>query len=196
MINLQTYLEEIICSAILSWNTAGIYAISFFLHADDSQQYNGFTNVTNFTLGFNTEDDCGNADELSEKRWDFAYWRHDGLPIIDTDVQNEGVRILFEWYKESNIENIGEVDCSTCYDEKMRYIGKGPVGYYELLMEIAAVARKIQNSGLLIKKFGKKIPIIIQDLEYTWYILKANRIANPNGEAEAFFDAMKMLGVV
>lgn len=196
MIKLRAYLEKELRNTILSWDQKDIYAISFFLYANISNQYNGYANVTNFTVGFNTEGDCGNTDDLSEKRWNYAFWRHDGIPIIDADTPNEGIRILFEWYKEKGIDNIGYEDYTACYDERMRYIGKGPVGYYELLMEVATVAKEIQNSGLIEKKFGKKIPIIIHDLEYPWYVIEANKIANPNGEADTFLAAMKNLGIV
>ena len=78
----------------------------------------------------------------------------------------------------------------------MRYIGKGPVGYYELLLEITAVAKRLQDCGFIKNKFGKPIPIIIHDLEYPWYIFEATKTANSNGEANVFFDAMKELGFV
>ena len=76
----------------------------------------------------------------------------------------------------------------------MRYIGKGPTGYYELLSEITEVARKLQENGFIKNKFGRSIPIIIHDLEYPWYIIEANKKANPNGEADVFLAAMKALG--
>ena len=62
-----------------------------------------------------------------------------------------------------------------CYDDKMKYIGKGPVGYYELLLEITSVANKLQTNGFIKNKFGRAIPIIIHDLEYSWYVIEANQ---------------------
>lgn len=76
----------------------------------------------------------------------------------------------------------------------MRYIGKGPVGYYELLSVVITVARKLQTSGFIKEKFGAPVPIIIHDMEYPWYIIEANKEANPNGEAESFLLAMKNIG--
>ena len=78
----------------------------------------------------------------------------------------------------------------------MRYIGKGPVGYYELLSEIAEVARKLQLSGFIKAQFGRPVPIILHELEYPWYCMEATAKANPNGEADTFFAAMKKLGVM
>lgn len=104
------------------------------------------------------------------------------------------MKILFEWYEENGVYNIGYENYDACYDSEMRYIGRGPVGYYELLSEITAVAKKLQNSGFVKNKFGRPIPIIVHDLEYPWYIIEATQKANPNGEADIFFAAMKELG--
>ena len=76
----------------------------------------------------------------------------------------------------------------------MNYIGKGPVGYYELLSEVSALAGRLQKSGFIKEKFGRAISIIVHDLEYPWYVMEATATANPNGEADSFLAAMKELG--
>lgn len=196
MIDLQAYLEKRLLDIISSWNEDDIYAISFFVYANEAYEYEGYSNVTNFSVSYATENDCSGADELSEERWNYAFWSQDEIPVIETDNNNEGIKILFDWYKENGIENIGYEDYDSCYDNEMRYIGKGPVGYYELLSEITAVAHKLQSSGFIKNKFGKPIPIIIHDLEYPWYIVEAIQKANPNGEADTFLTAMKELGFI
>ena len=133
-------------------------------------------------------------DELSEKRWNYAFWRQNETPVILADDENEGEKLLFDWYRENGIDNIGYEDYENSYDDEMRYIGKGPVGYYELLSVVTAVARKLQTSGFIKEKFGVPVPIIIHDMEYPWYIIEANKKANPNGEAEFFLLAMKNIG--
>lgn len=144
---------------------------------------------------YNTESDCNGAGELSEERWNYAFWRQDDTPVIEAEDENEGMKILFDWYRENGINNIGYEDYQSCYDSEMRYIGKGPVGYYELLSEVTVVAEKLQRCGFIKNKFGKSVPIIIHDLEYPWYIIKATKTANPGGEANAFLAAMKALGI-
>lgn len=193
MINLQAYLENKIRDIISGWCEENIYAISFFVYSNESYEYNGYSNITSFSISYNTESDCAGADELSEERWNYAFWRQDETPIIEADNENEGIKILFDWYKEQGIDNIG-YENDDCYDDRMRYIGKGPVGYYELLLEITDVAKKLQESNFIRDKFGMPIPIIIHDLEYPWYIFEANKKANPHGEADVFFVAMKQLG--
>ncbi len=191
MIDLQRYLEKKLCGIISGWDESDIYAISFLVDANEAYKYNGYSNVTQFSVSYNTERDCGSVDETSEKRWNYAFWRQNEIPIIDADADGEGMKILFDWYREKGIENIGYEDYRACYDSDMRYIGKGPIGCYELLTEIVAVAKKLQISGFVKNKFGRQIPIIIHDLEYSWYMIEATRTANPNGEANDFLKAMK-----
>lgn len=195
MVDLQGYLEKKICEIISAWNEDDIYAISFFVYANESYEYGGVSNVTTFSVGYNTESDCNGAGELSEERWNYAFWRQDDTPVIEAEDENEGMKILFDWYRENGINNIGYEDYQSCYDSEMRYVGKGPVGYYELLSEVTVVAEKLQKYGFIKNKFGKSVPIIIHDLEYPWYIIKATKTANPGGEANAFLAAMKALGI-
>lgn len=196
MIDLKTHLESKVTDIISTWNEEDIYAISFFVHANESYAYNGYSNVTQFSISYNTEKDCKGADALSEKRWNYAFWRQNETPIIDTANENKEMKLLFEWYKENDIDNIGYEDFNASYDNEMRYIGKGPAGYYELLSEVTEVAKKIQDQGFLKAKFGKTIPIIIHDLEYSWYVIEATQKANTQGEADIFFAALKTWGIV
>ncbi len=194
MIDLQAYLEKKLRDVISTWTETDIYAISFFVYSNEAFVYKGHSNVTEFCVSYNTENDCVGTGELSEERWNYAFWRQNETPIIKANNENEGMRILFEWYEENGIDNIGYENYDSCYNNDMQYIGKGPIGYYELLLEITAVAKKLQDSGFIKSKFGKPIPIIIHDLEYPWYIIEATKKANSNGEANMFFAAMKELG--
>ncbi len=133
-------------------------------------------------VSYQTESDCYDADELSEERWNYAFWQQNETPVIEADDGDEGMKILFDWYRENGIEHIGRCeDPAACYDEKMRYIGKDPVGYYELLSEVAEVARKLQVSGFIKAQFGRPVPIILHELKYPWYCMGATAKANPNG---------------
>lgn len=196
MIDLQAYLEKKVCDIISNWDEKDIYAISFFVYSNEAYKYNGYSNVTKFSISYNTESDCNGAGKFSEERWNYAFWRQNETSIIDTDNDNEGIQILFNWYKENHIENIGFENYDNCYNDEMQYVGKGPVGYYELLSEITAVAKKIQENGFVKNKIGMPVPIIIHDLEYPWYIIEATRKANSKGEADDFFATMKKLGFV
>lgn len=194
-IDLQAYLENRLRDILSTWDEEGIYAISFFLYANEAWEYKNYSNVTEFSVSYNTEADCDGAGEFSEERWNYAFWRQDEVPIFQADEEDEGMEVLFDWYAQQGIKNIGYEDFNSCYDDKMNYVGKGPVGYYELLSQITSVAKKLQESGFIKEQFGAPIPIIIHDLEYVPYVIEATAQANPNGEAKVFLAAMKELGI-
>ena len=195
MINITEKIYSKVESVMETWSESDIYAISFFVYSNESYEYKNFKNVSYFAISYNTESDCEGADIYDEERWNYAFWRQDENPIIDPVEPNELTNLLFEWYKENGINNIGEED-EDCYDEDCNYIGKGPVGHYELLQIVSEVAEKLQQESFVEKHFGKKIPIIIHGLEYAWYDIEATRKANLNGEAEPFMVAMKELGKI
>ena len=66
-----------------------------------------------------------------------------------------------------------------------------PVGYYELLEVISDVARRLIEEDYFLQRCGKRIPIIIQDLEFTWYVLEATKKVNIHDEAHDFFKALE-----
>jgi len=192
MINISEKLYSAVKAIIDNWNEDGIYAISFFVYSNEVFEYNGFSNVSYFAVSYNTEDDCAGAGQYDEERWNYAFWRQNETPVIDVDTPNELTDLLYEWYKENGITNIGEED-EDCYDEAYHYIGKGPVGHYELLGLVSEVAKRLQQESFIEQKFGQKLPIIIHGLEYEWFDIEATQNANINGEANTFLRAMKGL---
>ncbi len=101
---------------------------------------------------------------------------------------------MFDWYLENGISNLGEED-EDCYDDNYQYIGKGPIGHFELITLVCEVAKRLQEESFLEKKFGKKLPIIIHGFEYASYEIEATQKANVNGEAETFLKAIHELGM-
>ena len=194
MINIEKILYDKIKSEISKWDEDGIYAISFFIYSNESYEYKNFTNVSTWAISYNTEADCEGAGELDEERWNYAFWRQDETIIIDIHEPNELTEALYKWYEEQGIDNVGFEDLENMYDEHSRYIGKGPVGHYELLGIAAGVAKKLQEEGFIIDQFNKPIPIIIHGLECAWYDIEATKKANPNGEAGTYINAMKEMG--
>ncbi len=195
MINLTEKIYSKIKATMDSWSESDIYAISFFVYSNEAYEYKNYSNISTFAISYNTEEDCNGADAYDEERWNYAYWRQDETPIIDPYEEPEMTELLFDWYKENGITDIGEED-DNCYDSNGYYIGKGPVGHYELIQIVAETANKLQTEGYIEQKFGKKIPIIIHGLEYAWYDIEATQKANPNGEANIFIEALKELGMI
>lgn len=189
MVDIQELIYQDVIKKIADWKEEGIYALSFFIRVNEVVDYEGFPNVCDFSISYNTEADCGEADPDSEERWNYSFWRQNEEPIIDVENDNECTKQLFVWYRENDITNIG-FDTEDCYTNDGEYIGKGPVGEYELFELVSDVAVRIQSEGILKKKLGKPIPIIIHDLEYSWFSIQATKKANPNGEADDFIKSM------
>ena len=196
MIDIEKILYDKVKSEISQWDEEDIYAISFFIHSNEAFEYNNFANVSTWAISYNAEADCGGAGPLDEKRWNYAFWRQDETSIIDVDEPDEYTEALYKWYAEQGIENIGYEDVDNMYDEEYNYIGKGPVGHYELIGIAANVAKKLQEEGFVANRFKKPIPIIIHGLECTWYDIEATKKANPNGEADTYINAMKEMGAI
>ena len=64
-------------------------------------------------------------------------------------------------------------------------------GVFGVVCLIAGIAAELQTDGVIEKKFGRRIPIILADLETAWYMIEATQAANPNGEADAYLQACK-----
>ena len=81
-------------------------------------------------------------------------------------------------------------------DDGVVYIGRGPNGLPELLEVVVQIAQELHRDGTIERKFGREVPIIFADHEYTWYMIEATREANPNGEADEFIDACVKEGYI
>ncbi|MBP3923321.1 MAG: hypothetical protein J6D27_10165 [Ruminiclostridium sp.] len=195
MIDIAEKMYEKVKSIIETWSEDDIYAISFFVNSNESYEYKEFSNVSYFAVSYNTEDDCDRAKQYSEERWNYAFWRQDEIPVIDPFEPDELTDLLFKWYEENGITDIGCED-EDSYDSNYNYIGKGPVGHYELLSIASEVAKRLQEEGYIENHFKKKLPVIVHGLEYAWFDIEATQKANPNGEADVFLKAMKKLGMV
>ena len=192
MINLKEYLYQKVKKTMDEWDLSDAYSITFFIYSNEAYEYKEYSNVSVFNISMNNEtffkenysgDDTG---LYSEERWNFAFLEMEETEILD----DEGLEVLFEWYRQEGIENIGYED-PDCYDEKMRYIGKGPVGYYELLQVVSEVAKQLIEEDYFLYRCGKRIPIIIQDYELTWYVVEETKKVNIHNEAKDFFRALE-----
>ena len=182
----EGYLYDRVLPVIQSWNEKDLYAISFFVYSNEAYYYQGISNVSEFCIVYCTEEGCGHAPLFSEERWNLPLCREGETYIISPDDADAGMQALFAWYKQLGLKNIGYESMDDMYDENMCYIGKGPIGYYELLCAGSNVAKRLQTEGIIRRKFGHPIPIIVHALELYDLIKEATEHANPDGEAESF----------
>lgn len=184
-------LEQQIRHIISNWKDEDIYAISFLVTTNELSTYRGICNFPKFSIGYNTESDCDTAERLSEDRWNFACWSQNNIELISAEHRDMSDELL-NWYEKHDIVDIGFESEDNMYDESFNYIGKGPIGYWELLCLISDIARRIQTEGFIEKRFGR-IPIIVHDLDYSWYTSEMTKNANPNDEAKVFLEYLSSL---
>lgn len=163
-----------------------IEVISILVICNESYEYKGIRSFPKVTINYIKTNDCCNLSSLSEEKWNIAFWDdRKEYSIIDSESNIVGAEILYNWYIQNNIKNIGYEDETLIYDNDMNYIGRGPNGYWELYEVIADSIYEIRKSKLLNYKI-KGVPIIIHDYEYTWYTVEFTVKANPNNEATSF----------
>ena len=190
---LEDYIYNHVVPIASSWNDQDAYAVSFFVYANGAYIYKGKENVTELSIGYVTEQDCEHAPLLSEDRWNLPPIMHN-IPIFQPNnisptvpvLVDDGMAFLFDWYARNGIKAIGQESNETQYDEHMNYIGKGPVGYWEVLTAASRVARRLQEEGFIQNAFGKPLPIIVHEYEIYGLIREATEYANPHGEAAEF----------
>ena len=182
-------LKKKILSEMKSLDKNDIYAISFLINFNESDDSDEELSLPNLFLLYNTEAECEADSEFDEERWNIAFWQEEEFNILESNEKNELVNSLLRWYKQIGVENIGYEDEEEMYDDKMEYIGKGPNGYWELASLLSEIACEIHSEE---PKFSK-IPIIINDYEYSWYTYDFTESANPDGQAKIFLKAYKEL---
>ena len=182
---LEEYLESEIKKQSHHGMKRGYMQYLFFLDIPESaEKY-----YPEFSVGYNTEEECNFAPAYSEERWNFAFWCQNNKVLL-SPTDKYSFNLLLEWCKEQKITNFGEPEEEdNIYDSNNEYIGKGPGGCFELMQLIASIARKLQSNNFIKERLGN-IPIIIHDLEYTWFLIEEGTVyANPNGEADIFLEA-------
>ena len=73
MMDIEKILYNKVKSEMSKWDEEGIYAISFFVYSNESYEFKNFSNVSTWSIGYNTESDCAGAGPLDEERWNYAF---------------------------------------------------------------------------------------------------------------------------
>ena len=139
-----------------------IYAISFYKdNLDDDPR------CPTLTIGFNTvsqQNAAAVASDAAEARWNYAFWLQNEELLIgdgEYDPVSDWVKQLPENYTDEQIQ--------------------------QQFMEIViSHARKLHDEGVIRKKFGVDIPVIIHELEYYDLPLDWTKRGNPKGLVNEF----------
>lgn len=164
-----------------------IYVVSLYIDFDDGPHhmkvwlyYNTFSHLRKV---------IAEGEEPEEAKWNFALWEQDYITAVGLtaeecpDLADEKARILLkEWlgrqglYRtEDELEAMLQADDPDLYaewDQKVRE---------RLLDLVVDVARQLQETGLVLTKFGRTIPLLVHEWDYNPWTLEATRCANPEG---------------
>ncbi|AGF57710.1 hypothetical protein B0P06_003986 [Clostridium saccharoperbutylacetonicum] len=188
MNSLKKYVFESIKSEILSWNSdviKDIYVISLYISNSEDDPRRPM-----ITLGYNNmeqyESALEDASDNAEAKWNFAFWlQNEELIIGDDWGENleDGERIS-QWIKENNLYYSDEEEDED-FDKALKLGDEITSRFVELCVE---VVKKLHEEGVIEKKFGKALPLIIHELEYYDLIAEQNKRANPKEIIKEFAD--------
>lgn len=176
--------------AIEDKTAADIYALSFYYSFDDDDPRKAILSV-----GYNTNARwraCTPApgqqlrwpiaSDSDEAKWNYAFWLQDkgeacriGGASADASARKEWIQSLGLWWTDEQQEE--DFDRTVELGDK--------VGEHFASLCIA-VAKRLHDKGVIDKKFGRPVPILVHELEYHDGVAAATHRANPPGLAAEF----------
>jgi hypothetical protein len=144
----------------------------------------------------------GQGEDRDEARWYFALWEPDFITAVGLSSEEcsrltdeECHRMLAEWLQANGLYHSPEAIEAMLAD-------RNPAAYNawegqvkeRLLHLLPAVARRLQESGVILAKFGRSLPLLVHEWDYDRWTLEATRSANPPGLIAEFERWLKREG--
>ncbi|MCL2486138.1 MAG: hypothetical protein FWE86_00880 [Oscillospiraceae bacterium] len=181
MVNTIDLKKEIITrikSVTSSWTEEDIYAISLFVYDEGDNPCE-----PTVTLGYNTERDykqaVPSASNQLEARWNYAFWRQNQELVFGI---NETAKIVKQWIVEKGLPyyTYEELFENNVYDNIFECIDALQLEKItaEFVDVLICVVKELHETGFIEGEFGRKIPVIIHELEYYDKIAEQNIEAN------------------
>jgi hypothetical protein len=176
--------------AIKNKTAADIYALSFYFDADDDDERKALLSV-----GYNTNA-CWRActpasgqkpkwpiaSSSDEAKWNHAFWIEPkgeicslGLSRAEASLRKEWIHSLGLWWTDEQAQEDFESTVELGHKVMDQFV--------ELCV---VVAKRLHDEGVITRKFGRPIPILVHELEYNYCIADATRRANPPGLTREF----------
>ena len=155
VINIESEIWLAFAREILHWNDRDIYVVSFFVDFDLDNQKD-----VRLHFGYNTEsqykhEQCYDIDNETI-RWNYNFWLQNETFCFGEDDITDG--LIKYWIKQEKLTEENTVE--------------------ELVKKIVCAVREIHKCGILKKKFGSELPIIIHTKNYYEGIAAVNIDAN------------------
>ncbi len=176
--------------AIKDKTAADIYALSFYHWADEDDP-----RKATLTVGYNTnarwractpapgqEPDWPIASDSDEAKWNFAFWLQEkgeacviGESRVDATARKAWIVSQKLWWTDKEQD-----------EDFDRTLELGEQVMDRFVDVCINVAKRLHKDGIVAKKFGRPIPILVHELEYHDGIAEATRKANPKKLAKEF----------
>lgn len=168
-------------------NPHDVYVLSLYIDFDEGPHrlkvwlyYNTLTHLRRaVSLG----------EDPDEARWYFALWEPDFITAVGLSPEEcsqmadaECHRLLAEWLRGCGLYRSPEAIEAMLSDYNPAPYSAWEVQVKERLLHlIPAVARHLQDSGVILAKFGRSLPLLVHEWDYDRWTLEATRRANPPG---------------
>ena len=177
---------------------ADVYALSFYRWALDDDP-----RMSVLSVGYNTDArrlSCTPtpgqpakwpiASDPGEAKWNYAFWLQEEGEVCVIGESDEDEMACRAW-----IESRGWMYTDNEYEEDFEYAeamaDQITAGFVELCV---SVAKRLHDEGVISTKFGRPVPIIVHELEYSDAIAEATDRANPLGVSAEFTRWVAQLG--
>ena len=166
-------IKKLITDTINIWTESDIYAISLYVYDDCDNPCKPCV-----TLGYNTERQVrlelskGEAFDEAEARWNYAFWLQNDPLVFGIGETAKTVR---NWVVSSGFPYYDDDDTAWQDDNAIENTSQITETFVSVLIESV---KEIHKQGVLTRKFGRELPIIIHELEYYDEIVKQNIKAN------------------
>ncbi len=168
---MKEQIKQLIVDNINAWTDTDIYVISLFVYDSNDNPCK-----PTVTLGYNTEGQVRSTTEFAsdeeEARWNYAFWLQNEFFVFGEDETAETVK---KWIITSGLPYFEDDEISWDNEELMEKTQDITNAFVSILIDIV---RDIHEQGLLTRKFGKELPVIIHELEYYDKIAEQNIKAN------------------
>jgi|GEM_PF-2323818 len=134
------------------------------------------------------------GEDPEEARWNFALWEQDYMTALGLTAEEYAPladeafhRLLADWLRGLGLyRSPEEIERMIQQEDAEEYTDWDQRVREQLLDLFVAVARQLQETGLVLAKFGRCIPLLIHEWDYNPWTLEATRWINPLGLAHGF----------
>ncbi len=166
-------------------DTSDIYAVSFlYQNEDDDPRFPTIT--VSYNTNENFKESIQDASDESEARWNYAYWLQNEIE----SVGGKNDEVLNSWFLQTPYFYSDEDDERASNDESLFNIimEKGSKFNDEFIDVVINLTKRLFSEKVILRKFGKEIPILVHELEIYDKPISWTLRSNPEGIVDEYLE--------